>query len=577
MPEYKGSTISGSYFIGRVKHHRIRHYHNFPKHIEKNQVKSELLRIQTGIDTLQDEIQKVLMDSSISQLDKEILNTHLLILTDIEITQILQNSIANDLMSAPQAIETTFKKIIRNFSSMNNSYFAQRADDYKDVSNRLMVTVLGKDRKSSYRYNPDDIVFLHEITPSLVTTLSKSGVKAYCVGHGSYNSHSSILTRAFGMTALLCDEDVIKTARDNSIAILDAVSGSIYLDPEEDLVQHYSTILSRHTQMEKVLKTELNLPAVTLDGIAVGIKANIEYPGELNAVIDNLCEGIGLFRTEFIYLNRNTMPEEEEQYNIYSEVLKGLNNLPVVIRTFDLGGDKLSFLQKYNKEENPYLGSRGIRFSLQEKELFKHQIRAILRASIHGKASIMFPMIISSEDFLSGRTLVDECKTELDSERIPYDKSVQVGAMIETPAAALCSEQLVKVCDFFSFGTNDLVQYTLAVDRNNDQVAPYYVQHHPAVLALIKQTISVARNAGIPVSICGEMASNPCYIPLLIGLGITELSINPLRAAEVKAVVRRCDHKLREIVSNFNFNTELAQIEHLIRHTLKPYYSFDNK
>jgi len=577
MIAYKGTAISGKYFIGKVRHYHRKQYPSFPKHIEKNQVKHELQLIQSGIDMLQDEIQNVLQSSEISQLDKDILNTHLLILTDIEITQILQNSIIKDLMSAPQAVETTFKKIIRNFNNMSNSYFAQRADDYRDVAQRLMTAILGKGQEVEIKYDPDDIVFLNEITPSLVTILSNSGVRAYCLGHGSYNSHSSILTRAFGMTALVVGEHAIKAAGDKQVAILDAVSGNIYLDPENDISKQYHNILSRQNHLESILQAELKKPAITLNGQTISLKANIEYPGELASVLHNLCDGIGLFRTEFIYLNRSTMPEEDEQYAIYTEVLQRLNSLPAIIRTFDLGGDKLSFLQKYNKEENPYLGSRGIRFSLQEKELFKAQIRAILRASVHGNAAIMFPMIISSEDFLSGRALVDECKQELDAEQIPYNKSIPVGAMIETPAAALCSEQLAKVCDFFSFGTNDLVQYTLAVDRNNDQVTPYYVQHHPAVLALIKRTIAAANKAGIPVSICGEMASNPIYIPLLIGLGIRELSINPLRAAEVKAVIRRCDDALIKLVSEFDFNTGLAEIEHLIHHKLKPYYSLSSE
>lgn len=574
MPVYKGIAVSGNYFIGRVRHHNIKQYFNFPKHIEKNQVKSELQRLQSGIDMLQDEIQAVLKDATISKLDKEILSTHLLILTDIEITQIIENQVVNDLVSAPQAVESTFRKIISNFSSMSNNYFAQRADDYRDVAQRLMTAILGKDQKTETKYDADDIVFLKEITPSLVTKLSKSGVKAYCLGHGSYNSHSSILTRAFGMTALVTGEELIQTTRDKQVAILDAVTGSIYLDPETDLINRYNSILSQQNRMETMLQAELELPAVTRTGQVITIKANIEFPGELASVLHNHCEGIGLFRTEFIYLNRDTMPEEDEQFAIYTEVLQGLNNLPAIIRTFDLGGDKLTFLQKYNKEENPYLGSRGIRFSLQEKELFKAQIRAILRASVHGKAAIMFPMIISAEDFLAGRTLVDECKLELDAEQIPYDKSITVGAMIETPAAALCSEQLAKVCDFFSFGTNDLVQYTLAVDRNNDQVTPYYVQHHPAVLTLIRQSIAAAAKAGITVSICGEMASNPIYVPLLIGLGIREFSINPLRSAEVKSVIRRCDNALTELIRGFDFNTGLSEIEYLIHHTLKPYYSF---
>ncbi|MBM4400171.1 MAG: phosphoenolpyruvate--protein phosphotransferase, partial [Candidatus Cloacimonetes bacterium] len=273
------------------------------------------------------------------------------------------------------------------------------------------------------------------------------------------------------------------------------------------------------------------------------------------------------------YLNRNTIPDEEEQTRVYSELLQRMNNLPVTIRTFDLGGDKLSFYQQHKPEENPYLGSRGIRFSLLENAMFKTQIRAILRASVLGQVSIMFPMIISTEDFIAGKSIISECMKELDKDCIAYNKSIPVGAMIETPSSALCSEHLAKVCGFFSLGTNDLVQYTLAVDRNNDKVSSYYIQHHPSVLMLIKKTLESARKTGIPVSVCGEMASEPKYVPLLIGMGINELSINPSKTAQVKAVIRNCDDSLCELLSNFDFNTDVSSIETLINTTLKPYYT----
>lgn len=576
MPVYKGTAISGSVFVGKVKVYKTWQLPSYPKTITKSQVKSELKKLKSGINQLEADIKAILQDPDISQLDKDILNTHLMIVTDIEITQILENAVINNLSSAPYAVSSTFETIISNFEQMENNYFAQRADDYKDIAQRLLNIILQVKERTNVKFKQDDIVFLHEITPSLVSRLAKVGVKAYCTEQGSHTSHSSILSRAMGLTAIVAGEEIIHKLKDGDPAILDAESNKIIINPSAKQISNYNIKLQALKKKEDYLKTQLDLPTITKTKVNIQIKANIEYPGEADNVLDNKCEGIGLFRTEFIYLNRVSLPEEEEQTKVYSALLKKLNNLPVIIRTFDLGGDKLSYMQQFVREENPFLGCRGIRFSLQQTSLFKTQVRAILRASVHGKVSIMFPMIISMDDFVLARELVSECQSELKHEGLEFDKTVPIGAMIETPSAALSSEHLAKVCDFFSLGTNDLVQYTLAVDRNNDKVAPYYIQHHPAVLMLIKQTILSAKTAGIPVSICGEMASELMYVPLLIGLGINEISINPAKTPAVKAVIRNCDKKLFEIIANFDFNTSIADIEHLLKHTLKRYYTIQS-
>lgn len=576
MPTYTGIPISGSINIGKVKLYKQRRYPPFPKSINKTQVETELSNLKQGILQLEEDIKVFLHDPEVSQLDKDILSTHLMIVTDIEIAQILEKAVSDELLSAPQAISDSFNKIISNFEKMDNSYFAQRADDYKDVAHRLMISVLGDREQEQLKFYPSDIVFVKEITPSLVSILSKAGVKAYCTEHGSHTSHSSILTRALDFTALVAKVSFISELKDGETAILDALNEKIVVNPDKHQLESYQQILLELKEKEIRLKQELSKPAVTKNNVKISIKANIEYPAELSNVLNNYCDGIGLFRTEFIYMNRNSLPDEEEQTRVYENLLTKLNNLPVVIRTFDLGGDKLTYLQQFSREENPYLGCRGIRFSLEQDAMFKTQVRAVLRASLKGNALLMFPMIISTEDFKAARQIVTNCMAELDEENIPYNKNLPIGAMIETPSAALCAEQLAAVCDFFSLGTNDLVQYTLAVDRNNDKVAPFYVQHHPAVLTLIRKTIFAAKNAGIPVSICGEMASELKYVPLLVGLGIQELSINPAQAAEVKAVIRNCDEHLFELVTSFDFNTDIAAVEQLIKHILKPYYTLQS-
>ncbi len=575
MAIYQGLAISGNIFIGKVRIFKPHAYQIIHKTINSSEVQSETSKLKKCIKLLETEISEFLHDKKTSQLDKDVLETHLMILTDIEIAQLLDKAISLDLMSAPQAVYTSFEEIISNFEKMDNNYMAQRADDYKDVSHRLLRLLLGN-KEEDISFEPDEIVFTSEITPSLVSQFAQNGLMAYCVERGSYISHSSILTRAMGLTALVIKDNIISSLTNGDTAILDSEKNCIIINPEPVQISEYKNKQLSLLEREKFFKSLLSLPANTLNKVSISIKANIEYSGELENVTANNCEGIGLFRTEFLYLNRQTLPDEEEQTKVYSDILKGLHGLPATIRTFDLGGDKLSLLIPTQKEENPYLGSRGIRFSMQYPDIFKTQIRAILKASIHGKANIMFPMIIGVEDFRQAKAVVLECRNELLNDGIEFDHNIPLGVMIETPSAALCSDQLAKECDFFSLGTNDLVQYTLATDRNNDNVKPYYIQHHPAVLMLIQETINSARRAEIPVSVCGEMASNLMYVPLLIGMGITELSVSPLQTLPVKAIIRNCDKHLFKLIDEFDFNTHLVNIDYLLEVTLKHYYTIQS-
>jgi phosphotransferase system enzyme I (PtsI) len=575
MQLIQGLAISGSVFIGKVRILQPTEFQIAQKTIDSDQISAELQKLNDCIKLFEKDITDRMQHPETSQLNKDILNTHLLILTDIEIYKILENVISKDLMSAPQAVSSAFEQVIRNFEQMDNNYYAQRADDYKDVAHVLIKLLLGY-KENEISFKADDIVFMHEITPSQVSSFAQKGLKAYCTIKGSYVSHSSILTRALGLTALVAKEDLISKLSDGEIAILDSEQNCIIINPDTRQISEYKNKKQQLNEKNLFLKSLLKLPAISKNKIRIALKANLEYPSELKNVLENNCEGIGLFRTEFLYLNRQTLPDETEQTRVYSEILSGLHGLPVTFRTFDLGGDKLTNLIPSPKEENPNLGCRGIRFSLRQLPLFKTQIRAILRASVHGKANLMFPMIIGVEDFMQAKDIVIECSNELHKEGIEFDRNIPLGVMIETPSAALGSAHLAKVCDFFSIGTNDLVQYTLAVDRNNDNVASYFIQHHPSVLMLIKQTITSAKQAGIPVSVCGEMASELMYAPLLVGMGIDELSVNPLQALPVKAVIRNCDEQLFKLIDSFDFNTRLASIERLLKETLKPYYTIQS-
>ncbi len=567
-----GVTINSGIFIGRARKQYPRQYNIAEKQIGRNAIGEEILRLEEALSRAEREISAFLENSTLSEKDQEIIRTHLLILRDPDIIDTITSKITDQLHCAAHAVHQTFNSIIEQFQQMENDYFAQSSSDYKDVANRLLSSLLMEDTEDFPNLAQDDVIIMQEITPSRVTSLAKHGLKAYCCEKGSYNSHSSILTRALNLIALTSLPNLMQSVEDGQTLILDGLSNQVIINPDSKTLEHYHELKKKYEIKLCNLNELQNKASVTLDGRTIKLSLNLELPQEVDAIASLDSDGIGLFRTEFLYLSRNELPSEEEQTGIYADILKKMAPSPVIFRSFDLGGDKLSHLLHFSKEENPYLGSRGIRFSLAQKELFKTQIRAILRASIHGTAKIMFPMIIDTEDFLAAKTLVEQCASELRDDGIPMAQDIPLGVMIEIPSAALCSEQLAAEAAFFSIGTNDLVQYTLAVDRNNESVSNLYVQHHPSVLELIRITVRNAKNAGIPVSVCGEMASRDEYIPLLVGLGITELSVNPNHYLQTKSIIMKCDRALLDIVSSAAHFRSIHAVETLIYKDLKPYY-----
>lgn len=572
MISYNGVIINPGFYLGRAKLISQKQYNIGVKSILEQDIGDEIVNLEKAISKSEREISAILENSTMGESDQEIIKTHLLILRDPEIIDSITTLITDELHSAANAVHHTFSAIVSRFMQMENEFFAQRMGDYKDVAHRLLSSLLGDHAEEIDHYSPSDIIVIKEISPSRVTGLAHLGVKAYLSEKGSYNSHSSILTRALNMVAITAVHGLMDNVRDGDELIVDAIQGKVIVNPDPQTIQQYQELISKYLNKQSSLRDLQDKAATTLDGKHIRLCLNLELPQELNAISGLGSDGIGLFRTEFLYLSRNELPTEEEQCAIYSEILGKIAPLPVTIRTFDLGGDKLSHLLHFTKEENPYLGCRGIRFSLEQRELFYTQIRAILRASISGNARIMFPMIIDMEDFRAAKALVTECMQDLQDQGIGYRADIKIGVMIEIPSAALCSDQLATAADFFSIGTNDLVQYTLAVDRNNENVAKYYVQHHPAVLNLIRMTLANAAMHDVPVSICGEMASMDEYIPLLLGMGITELSINPNHFLAAKAVIRKCDKTLSEMVSKWDFCGSVAEVESFIFNDLKAYY-----
>ena len=573
MQKLSGTPLNSGIFIGRAIHISLPEPEIETGKIEPEDVSREINRLQNSLIAVEEEINQELHSSKLPPNEAEIISAQREILYDPEIYKQLLSAIQNKLHFATQAVADCFTNIINHFDTLKVETFAVRAADYRDVQMRLLNALSGVKNTLQHRLEKDQIPVLKEIVPSLVSKLAQQGIRAYLVAKGSYNSHSSILSRALGLVAIANIPDLLETVKDDDLIIVDGYSGSLFINPDKVTLDLYKQKTERERiKQEKLRQLQLS-DSKTATGIKIKLLTNIGVLDELEIIKDLSCEGIGLFRTEFLYLGKQNLPSEEEQFTVYKELAEKMNPMPVTIRTFDLGGDKLAPLSSEKQEENPYLGNRGIRFSLSRPDIFSPQVRAILRASVFGKVQIMFPMIIDAEDFRKAKKFVQNCQQELSVQGIAFSQEIPLGAMIEIPSAALCSEELARECDFLSIGTNDLVQYTLAADRNNENVTSYYIQHHPSVLGLIKQTVKSAKKYQTPLSVCGEMASHPQYIPLLIGMGITELSVNPGSFWIAKSIVQKCDDRLFALTENLDFVTPIYIVEHLINIDLKSYYA----
>jgi len=573
MQKLSGTPLNSGIFIGRAIHISLPEPEIETGKIKPEDVSREINRLENSLIAVEEEINQELHSSKLPPNEAEIISAQREILYDPEIYKQLLSAIQNKLHFATQAVADCFTNIINHFDTLKVETFAVRAADYRDVQMRLLNALSGVKNTLQHRLEKDQIPVLKEIVPSLVSKLAQQGIMAYLVAKGSYNSHSSILSRALGLVAIANIPDLLETVKDDDLIIVDGYSGSLFINPDKATLDLYKQKTERERiKQEKLRQLQLS-DSKTATGIKIKLLTNIGVLDELEIIKDLSCEGIGLFRTEFLYLGKQNLPSEEEQFTVYKELAEKMNPMPVTIRTFDLGGDKLAPLSSEKQEENPYLGNRGIRFSLSRPDIFSPQVRAILRASVFGKVQIMFPMIIDAEDFRKAKKFVQNCQQELSVQGIAFSQEIPLGAMIEIPSAALCSEELARECDFLSIGTNDLVQYTLAADRNNENVTSYYIQHHPSVLGLIKQTVKSAKKYQTPLSVCGEMASHPQYIPLLIGMGITELSVNPGSFWIAKSIVQKCDDRLFALTENLDFVTPIYIVEHLINIDLKSYYA----
>lgn len=463
----------------------------------------------------------------VGEKEAEILNGHLMLLSDPMLTGEIENTIAGENACSEYAIENVCNMYADMFASMGDELMQQRATDMRDIKTRMQKILLGVSSVDIASLPAGSIIVAKDLTPSMTAGINSDNVCGIVTELGGKTSHSAILARALEIPAVVAVEGFFKNVKDGDTVVLDGSEGIVFVNPEETVTAEYETKRTAYLKEKKELDQYIGKPTVTKDGVTIELVANIGKPEDVDKVLQYDAEGIGLFRTEFLFMDRNSMPTEDEQFEAYQKVAIAMNGKPVIIRTLDIGGDKEIPYMGLKKDENPFLGYRAIRFCLDRREdVYRPQLRALLRASAFGNIKIMVPMVTCLEEFREAKAMIEEVKAELDLKGIAYKRDIQVGIMVETAAASLMADAFAKEVDFFSIGTNDLTQYTMSVDRGNDKVSYLYSPLNPAVLRSIRHIIQCGRKEGIMVGMCGEAASDPLMIPLLLAFGLNEFSMS---------------------------------------------------
>ncbi|MDX5622175.1 phosphoenolpyruvate--protein phosphotransferase, partial [Clostridioides difficile] len=502
-------------------------------------VEAEIAKLEDAVAVSKEELVKVKEKASeeLGAEEAEIFEAHLLVLEDPELIGSAIDKIKTESVNAEYALNEIKEMFVSMFESMDNEYMKERAADIKDVTNRILRHILGIKVVDLSALSEEVVLIAHDLTPSDTATMNKKMVLGFLTDIGGRTSHTAIMSRTLEIAAIVGLNDITSKVKDGDFVVFNGDTGEVIVNPDEETINKYTELKAKYEDERKALQLLKGKPSVTLDGKHVELAGNIGTPNDIEGLIKNDAEGVGLYRTEFLYMDRDSFPTEEIQYEAYKAVLEGMDGKPIVIRTLDIGGDKeLSYLSM-EPEMNPFLGYRAIRLCLDRKDIFKTQLRALYRASVHGRLRIMFPMISSLEELLQAKEVVKEVLAELDSEGVAYAKDVEIGMMIEVPSAAVISDVLAKHVDFFSIGTNDLIQYTCAVDRMNQKISYLYNQFNPAVLRLIKTVIDNAHKEGKWAGMCGESAGDQKMIPILLGMGLDEFSMSPISILPARKLI----------------------------------------
>ncbi len=524
--------------------------------ITRDRVPRQRGRLDEAIKAATAELQQLRdqVESDLGPEPAKIFGFHLGMLHDPALVRQIDEMIERELVTAEFALTSILRNLAQTFLAQPNEIFRERVNDVWDLERRVLRHLLTEVQTEVGRLDHEAVLVAHDLTPSQTAALDKQKIKAMATDLGGRTSHTAIVARALGIPAIVGLEDASRAVQSGDTVIIDGNRGLMIIDPDPNQLEEYRGYLERFRSFESELEQVAGLPAVTTDGVRIDLLANIEFPYEVPPALSKGAVGVGLYRTEFLYLSADHDPTEEEQYEAIRQTLELLEGRPLTVRTFDLGADKLTQSRIAEPEPNPFLGCRSIRLCLQDLAMFKLHLRAILRASSHGKLRIMFPLITNMMELRQARMILNDVMEDLDEEEIPFDPDIDVGIMIEVPSAALMAKAFAQEVDFFSIGTNDLVQYTLAVDRSNERVASLFSSAHPAVLMLIKDVIRASKRHRVELTCCGEMAGEVEFVMLLIGMGLRKLSMTPQAIPEIKKLIRsvsieQCERVARRAAS----------------------------
>ncbi|HTL70693.1 MAG TPA: phosphoenolpyruvate--protein phosphotransferase [Candidatus Eisenbacteria bacterium] len=553
MKPLKGIAASPGIAIGKVYLLDSEDMAIPKKPIKDSAIPKEITRFQEALTHTRAEILNIRdkVSKEIGQEHGDIFNAHLMVIEDRALIEEVMERIKKEKLTAEYIFSHVLKRYVQSFLKIDDEYLRERVSDINDVGRRIIRHLVGAQRSTLGEIQDKVIVIAYDLSPSDTAMMNRKNVIGFATDIGGRTSHTAIMAKSLEIPAVVGLETATHQIKHGDTIVLDGSEGVVIVNPTPAEIQKYRHEQLRYQEFSKGLKKYKELPCVTSDGKRLELAANIELPEETLSVLSHGADGIGLYRTEFLYMNRADLPSEEEQYQAYKKVVMEMNPKPVILRTFDLGGDKFLSHLEMPHEMNPFLGWRAIRFCLATPEIFKVQLRAILRASAHGKLRLMYPMISGVQEVRAANKLLEEAKAELRSRKIVFNEKIEVGAMIEIPSAALTCDILAPEVDFFSVGTNDLIQYALAVDRINEKIAYLYEPAHPAILRLLQTIIQCGHDKKIWVGICGEMAGDPMLTPVLLGLGFDEISTSPVMLPEIKKIIRSMSYTEAQEITRY--------------------------